>query len=96
MPQRGAGPAMASPAATFPTHALAPALPLDLPASAHTVYAFLARAGPRTHKDLVAEAGLPARTARFALERLRRTGLVEEVPSLRDARQSYWRARTSA
>lgn len=64
----------------------------DLPPSARTVFAFL-QLGPKTHKEIVSDAGLPARTARFAVDRLRREGLVEEVPSLRDARQSYYRAR---
>lgn len=86
---------MASPASTFPLHPLTSALPGDLPASARTVYAYLEREGPSTHKDIVADAGLPERTARFAVERLRRAGLVEELPSLRDARQSFYRARAA-
>lgn len=87
---------MASPAATFPAYAPVAPLQPDLPASARSLHAFLARTGPRTHKEIVRDAGLPARTARFAVERLRAHGLVEEVPSLRDARQSYWRARVPA
>lgn len=88
---------MASPAATLALHPLTvPVLPLDLPASARAVLTFLEASGPRTHKEIVADAGLPARTARFAVERLRQAGLVEEVPSLRDARQSYYRARRAA
>lgn len=85
---------MAAPAAEFPLHALHPTLLTPAPAlpeSARTVHARLARDGPLTHKDLVQRAGIPARTVRFALGKLKRAGLVEEAPSLRDARQSYWR-----
>ena len=65
----------------------------SLPPSARAVLAQLASSGARTHKALVAESSLPPRTVRYALSRLLAAGAVEEVPSLRDARQSFYRAK---
>lgn len=63
---------------------------MTLPPSAITVLSLLATRGPLTHKDLVQAAPLPARTVRFALQRLQDAGRVVERPSLRDSRQSYY------
>lgn len=63
---------------------------MALPPSAIAVLGLLATRGPLTHKDLVTQAPLPARTVRFALQRLRDEGRVIERHSFRDARQSYY------
>ena len=63
---------------------------MSLPASAITVLGLLSTRGALTHKQLIAEAPIPARTVRFAIARLRREGRVVERLSLRDSRQSYY------
>ena len=63
---------------------------MSLPPSAITLLGLLATRGPSTHKDLVDAAPLPARTVRFALQRLKDEGRVLERQSFRDARQSYY------
>lgn len=63
---------------------------MALPPSAVTLLGLLATRGPLTHKDLVTAAPIPARTVRFALQRLRDEGRVVERHSIRDARQSYY------
>ena len=63
---------------------------MTLPPSAVTVLGLLATRGPSTHKDLVDAAPIPARTVRFALQRLKDEGRVLERPSFRDSRQSYY------
>jgi len=62
----------------------------SLPPSAERVLDVLAHNGPLTHRDLVATTGLPPRTLRFALARLRASGRVEWRWSLRDARQRLY------
>lgn len=62
----------------------------DLPPSAQRVLRILAENGPLTHKDLVLATGLPPRTLRFALSRLRASGRVVWRWSLRDARQRLY------
>ncbi len=68
----------------------------ELPPSAERVLAILAVRGPLTHKDLVTVTGLPARTVRFALARLRASGRVAWRWSLRDARQRVYAAAPAA
>lgn len=63
---------------------------MSLPPSAVTLLGVLALRGPSTHKDLVAATPIPARTVRFALQRLLEEGRVLERPSFRDSRQSYY------
>lgn len=63
---------------------------MSLPPSAITILGLLAARGPSTHKDIVDAAPIPARTVRYALQRLKDTGRVLERPSLRDSRQSYY------
>ncbi|HET6405397.1 MAG TPA: MarR family transcriptional regulator [Candidatus Thermoplasmatota archaeon] len=63
---------------------------MALPPSAVTVLGLLAVRGPSTHKDLVDAAPIPARTVRFALQRLKEEGRVLERHSFRDSRQSYY------
>ena len=63
---------------------------MTLPASAVAILGLLASRGPSTHKQLVDAAPIPARTVRFALQRLKDEGRVLERPSFRDSRQSYY------
>ena len=63
---------------------------MTLPPSAITVLGLLATRGPLTHKQLVEAAPIPARTVRFALQRLREEGRVLERPNFRDSRQSWY------
>ena len=62
----------------------------DPPPSAERVLKVLGNNGPLTHKDLLAATGLPPRTLRFALARLRASGRVDWRWSLRDARQRLY------
>lgn len=71
----------------FPTLPATAEAPL-LPASAHRVYTLLRERGPLTHKDLLRESGLPGRTVRWAVTRLKEEGLVRSRHNLRDSRQS--------
>lgn len=64
---------------------------MTLPPSAEVVLQVLAANGPLTHKALVEATPIPARTVRFALQRLVEAGRVHEKPSFRDSRQSYYR-----
>lgn len=80
-------PRTAAPRSTSP--AAVPTLP-QLPASAHLVYAALSAKGALTSRDLLDETGLPARTVRYAVRRLREARLVDHRYNLADARQSYY------
>lgn len=62
----------------------------DLPPSAERVLEILRLNGPLTHRDLVAATGLPPRTLRYALARLRSMERVGWRWSLRDARQRLY------
>lgn len=62
----------------------------DLPPSAERVLRILVLHGPLTHKELVLATQMPPRTLRFALARLRGSGLVDWRWSLRDARQRVY------
>lgn len=65
--------------------------PLDgLPDSARRVHATLQLEGPLTHKELVAATGMPARTVRFAIARLKESGIVSERANLMDGRQTFF------
>jgi len=57
------------------------------PPSAKFVYRLLEDQGPLTERQVMAESGLPERTARNALSELIRRKLVQRVPSLRDTRE---------
>lgn len=63
---------------------------MTLPPSAVTVLGLLASRGPQTHKALTETAPIPARTVRFALQRLKQEGRIIERPNFRDSRQSYY------
>lgn len=60
-----------------------------LPASARHVFAVVRDHGPLTHAELQDHTGIPARTIRFAVKRLREEHLVDTRSSLRDGRTCY-------
>ena len=65
-------------------------LPEGLPQSARQVFDTLATHGPLTHKDLTRVTGMPARTVRYAVGRLRSAGVLGERCNLMDCRQCYF------
>jgi len=65
-------------------------LPEGLPRSARQVYATLATTGPLTHRDLVRETGMPERTVRYAVGRLKDAGVIGARCNLQDCRQCYF------
>lgn len=63
---------------------------LRLPESARNVFLAVREEGPADHEDLQARTGLPARTVRFAVKRLRDEGWLDARSSLRDSRKCYF------
>ncbi len=61
-----------------------------LPESAQRVFHAIRDDGPVTHATLREETGMPARTIRFAVKRLKEEGLIDARSSLRDCRTSYF------
>lgn len=66
------------------------AFPEGLPASARQVFDALARDGPLTHRDLVRATGMPGRTVRYAVGRLKEAGVIGARCNLMDCRQCYF------
>lgn len=62
----------------------------DAPRSARKVLCALADRGPLTMKDLQVASGLARRTVYGAITRLRKSGVISEQTSLRDARQTWF------
>lgn len=62
----------------------------QLPPSARQVYATLSTAGALTHRDLVRTTGMPPRTVRYAVGRLREAGVIGARCNLHDCRQCYF------
>ena len=65
-------------------------LPEGLPNSARQVFETLAMHGALTHKDLVRVTGMPGRTVRYAVGRLREAGVLAERCNLQDCRQCFF------
>ena len=61
-----------------------------VPESVQTILTHLVGHKPMTGKEIREATGLPRRTVYTALRRLREMGLLKEVPSLRDTRQTYF------
>jgi DNA-binding transcriptional ArsR family regulator len=61
-----------------------------LPGSAQRVFDAVRGDGPLTHADLRRRTGLPPRTIRFAVKRLREEGFVDARSSLKDCRTCYF------
>lgn len=69
----------------------APLAPIEhLPNSARQVYDTLTLRGPLTHKDLVRVTGMPGRTVRYAVGRLKEAGVIGARCNLQDCRQCYF------
>ena len=64
--------------------------PQGLPASARQVFEVLARDGPLTHRGLVHATGMPSRTIRYAVGRLKEAGVIGARCSLMDCRQCFF------
>ena len=65
-------------------------LPRGLPASARQIFDTLSRDGPLTHRDLVRATGMPGRTVRYAVGRLKEAGVIGARCNLMDCRQCYF------
>lgn len=61
-----------------------------LPESSRRVFATLREQGPLTHADLRDQTGMPPRTIRYAVGRLKEEGLVDCRGSLQDSRSRYF------
>ncbi len=61
-----------------------------LPSSARSVFLVLASGGPLTQKEIIRRTDLPARTVRYALDRLKGEDMLEERFCFQDARQSLY------
>lgn len=62
----------------------------SLPPSAKLVFKILEKGGLLTQKDIARESYLPARTVRYALDRLKKKNILEERFYFKDARQSLY------
>lgn len=65
-------------------------VPEGLPNSARQVFDTLASQGPLTHKDLVRVTGMPGRTVRYAVGRLKEAGVLGSRCNLQDCRQCFF------
>lgn len=63
---------------------------MRLPPSARFVLKVLSEGEPMTIGEIAEETGLPLRTVKFALRRLRELGLVSAVPCVRDLRRKFY------
>lgn len=54
------------------------------------MYGVLTETGPLTQKDLLRQTGMPERTVRYALGRLKEAGMVGARCSLIDCRQCFF------
>ena len=61
-----------------------------LPPSARLVYEKLQLTGPLTHRGLVQSTGMPPRTVRYAVGRLKEAGVIGARCNLMDCRQCYF------
>ncbi|HUR62072.1 MAG TPA: hypothetical protein VM286_06880 [Candidatus Thermoplasmatota archaeon] len=61
-----------------------------LPDSCRSVFEAVKRLGPLTHADLRQQTGMPARTIRFAVARLKEAGFLDVRCSLKDCRTCYF------
>lgn len=63
----------------------------ELPPSSKLIFRLLEGSGPMTQQEIVEETALPPRTVRYALERLKKEGLLTEHPYFRDTRKMLYR-----
>lgn len=59
----------------------------NLPPSSRKLYQLFEEGRGMTYKDLVSISGMPPRTVRYALKKLKERGLVAEKFNFQDARQ---------
>ncbi len=59
----------------------------NLPPSSRKLYQLFEDGRGMTYKDLVSKSGLPPRTVRYALKKLKDNGLLAEKFNFQDARQ---------
>ncbi len=60
---------------------------IHLPPSSRTLFGLFKDGMQLTYKQLVAQSGLPPRTVRYALKKLKDNGLIAEKFNFQDARQ---------
>lgn len=61
-----------------------------LPNSSREIFLAILENGPMTHSDLRQVTGMPARTIRYGIRRLKEDGMVDSRCSLRDTRICYF------
>jgi DNA-binding MarR family transcriptional regulator len=66
----------------------------SLPPSAKLIYKILEYKGELTQKEIVEESMLPVRTVRYAIRRLKDSGIIVERFNFKDARQTIYSLRT--
>ncbi|MES2155048.1 MAG: winged helix-turn-helix domain-containing protein [bacterium] len=76
----------------FPADAVQvdPRIVENLPGSARRVLDAVRERGPLTHNELGLATGLPPRTIRYAVRRLKDHGVLDSLSSLRDCRTCYF------
>lgn len=76
----------------FPAEAVQvdPKIVDNLPGSARRVLDAVRERGPLTHNELGLATGLPPRTIRYAVRRLKDHGVLESLSSLKDCRTCYF------
>jgi len=67
---------------------------IHLPPSSQTLFGLFKDGLQLTYKQLVAQSGLPPRTVRYALKRLKDNGLIAEKFNFQDARQIIYLKRS--
>jgi len=65
---------------------------MKLPPSALLVHSLLSKGEALTHKEIGKLTGLPPRTVRYALQKLRERSLIREEWNFKDARQIRYRS----
>ncbi|MDH7593263.1 MAG: winged helix-turn-helix domain-containing protein [Methanomicrobiales archaeon] len=68
----------------------------NLPPSSKKLFQLFEEGRGMTYKDLVSRSGLPPRTVRYALKKLKDRGLVAEKFNFQDARQIIYLKRPQA
>jgi len=66
-------------------------IPMKLPPSSVIVLALLRKGEALTHKEIATLTGLPPRTVRYALQKLRESCMIREEWNFKDARQIRYR-----
>lgn len=67
---------------------------IHLPPSSRTLFRLFKDGTEMTYKQLVSQSGLPPRTVRYALKKLKDSGLIAEKFNFQDARQIIYLKRS--